>query len=89
MANGTHEHWDKRRPRDIYIRVCAGSNRGQYVHRLVAAAMISRPLRDDEAVHHKDGDTTNNDFKNLEILSWEEHGKITRAKFKPKIRRVK
>lgn len=40
---------------------------GGYVmeHRLAMANFIGRPLRGTEYVRHKDGDTLNNDIKNL------------------------
>jgi hypothetical protein len=43
-----------------------------YVHRLVAAAFI-RPIPDGMEVNHKDGDKSNNDVKNLEIVTSEEN----------------
>ena len=43
-----------------------------YEHRLVAAAFI-RPIPDGMEVNHKDGDKSNNDVKNLEIVTSEEN----------------
>lgn len=45
-----------------------------YEHRLVASEKIGRTLRDDEHVHHVDGNKTNNDPSNLMVVSREEHG---------------
>ena len=42
---------------------------GKHEHRAVAEAMIGRPLRPGEIVHHKDGNILNNDPVNLEVLS--------------------
>ena len=39
-----------------------------YEHRLVAEEKIGRRLRDGEIVHHVDGEKTNNDPGNLEVL---------------------
>ena len=39
-----------------------------YEHRVVAEQIIGRPLRKGEQVHHRDGDRTNNDPENLEVM---------------------
>lgn len=53
---------------------------GSYVleHRLVAEQMLGRPLGPDEDVHHKDGDKTNNQPENLEVLTHDEHARLHR-----------
>ena len=43
-------------------------------HRLVMAQAIGRPLRDDETVHHLNGDRADNRLDNLELRSGR-HGK--------------
>jgi hypothetical protein len=45
-------------------------------HLLVAEEMIGRPLRDDEIVHHLDGDTTNNNPINLLVILNSMHSKL-------------
>lgn len=42
-------------------------------HRLIASQMTGRPLRKDEAVHHIDGNKTNNLPSNLMIVSRSKH----------------
>jgi hypothetical protein len=37
-------------------------------HRLLMAAKLERPLRQDEVVHHIDGDPNNNDLENLMLF---------------------
>lgn len=66
-----------------YLRISAGPLRGQYVHRLVAAAKIGRDLTQAETIDHKDGDTLHDHPTNLsEPISWEEHGRLTRTRQK-------
>ncbi len=63
-----------------YIRVSAGPQRGQYVHRMIAAAKLGRPLRDDEEVDHDNGDTFDNAPENLIVRTMSEHAKLTRQR---------
>lgn len=42
---------------------------GQYVHRIVAEAVLERPLVVGEVVHHKDGDKRNNHPDNLQVFT--------------------
>lgn len=52
---------------------------GRHEHRAAAEAMLGRPLRPGEIVHHRDGDKLNNDPMNLEVLpSQAEHVKTQR-----------
>ena len=60
-----------------YPRVTAGPLRGQYLHRVVAAAMLGRELKKDEQVDHKDGNRLNFHFSNLRIVGEQDHGWIS------------
>ena len=42
--------------------------RYSYVHEIIMANSIGRPLRKDEEVHHKDGNQANNALSNLELF---------------------
>jgi ribosomal protein L24E len=46
-----------------------------YVHRYVAQYGFNIKLTPDLIVHHKDEDKLNNDLSNLEVMTYEEHGK--------------
>lgn len=42
-------------------------------HRLIMINHLNRPLRNDELVHHKDGNKANNRLSNLSLESWGSH----------------
>lgn len=60
-----------------YPRCTAGPLRNQYIHRVVAAAMVGRDLTKDEEVNHKDQDRRNFHFTNLFILGQYDHGWVS------------
>jgi hypothetical protein len=64
-----------------YLQITAGPLRGMYVHRLVAEAVIGRPLHDNEVVHHLDGDRLNPHPDNLEVMLDTLHGKERKSQF--------
>lgn len=63
-----------------YVRVCAGKQRGEYVHTLIMEGMIGRPLKPWEQVEHQDGDGTNNSWTNLMLTTDEKHPALTRER---------
>src|SRR5712675_3490308 len=80
---GTHVNtttWKtrKRKKRKLdYLRISAGKQRGIYVHRLVAEALLRRRLRPNETVDHSNQDSTDCDPSNILVLSWSDHTILT------------
>ncbi len=52
------------------------TKRGDLMHRKVAENKVGRKLRDDEVVHHQDGDKTNFRKKNLSVMSRSFHSTL-------------
>jgi hypothetical protein len=80
FRNGTYVNKTKAKRRKVskYLRISAGPLRGEYVHRIVAAAKIGRELTPKETIDHEDGNSLNDHWANLsEPISWEEHGRRT------------
>ncbi len=48
-------------------------------HRFIAQGILGRPLKNWEDVHHKDGNKSNNDPINLEIIAHGEHSKLSNS----------
>lgn len=60
-----------------YPRYHSGPYRNQYVHRVVMARKLGRPLRKDEDIHHRDGNKLNFAPSNLRLLDHTDHGYIS------------
>lgn len=60
-----------------YLRVTAGPCRHEYVHRIVAAAILGRELTKDEQVHHRDGCKLDQRHWNLLIVGERDHGWVS------------
>ena len=66
--------WVERHGKKLYRYIHVGGGRNRQEHRVIMEKIIGReliPFR--EVVHHKDGNTLNNDVANLEIKSAYEH----------------
>lgn len=62
-----HPNWKggvKTRP-DGYLR---DSKTDKYIHRVVMEEFLGRKLKQEEQVHHKDGNPSNNSIDNLELF---------------------
>jgi len=46
------------------------------VHRITAEIKLGRPLGEDEIVHHIDGDVTNNELENLQVMTNPQHSRL-------------
>ena len=57
-----------------------------YYHRHVASLKVGRWIESKEQVHHKDGNTLNNELNNLEVMSKAEHMLVHKTFLKEKIR---
>jgi hypothetical protein len=64
----SHGYWYRAVRQDERALVPPGRTK-ELEHRLVMAALLGRPLRPDEAVHHKNGDRLDNSPENLELWS--------------------
>lgn len=60
-----------------YPRYHAGPYRNQYVHRVQMMLVLGRELKQDEDVHHKNGDKKDFSGKNLTVLGHQEHGFVS------------
>lgn len=60
-----------------YVRITAGPQRHMYIHRLLAAFKLGRPLKKDEDVHHRNGNKLDFSFDNLQVLGHREHGCVS------------
>lgn len=59
----------------------SGPCRHKFVHILVAEGMLGRPLRKDEHVHHKDGQTQNCHWTNLIVLKDDTHNAVSNRQY--------
>lgn len=68
-----------------YIAIRIGSGY-VYEHILIVEEFIKRRLRKDEVIHHIDGDRSNNDLKNLQLMTDIEHKRMHKLNFWRKIK---
>lgn len=73
----------ERRPtkgKDGYMYVWFSDGSGMKEHRYIMEQNIGRKLEQNECVHHIDGNRTNNDLSNLQLMTIGEHSKLHREK---------
>lgn len=61
-----------------YVEYTTGPNKGRLAHVVEMEARIGRRLRDDEHVHHIDGDRSNNSLNNLALVTRSAHARLHR-----------
>lgn len=72
----------RRLSRDGYVIVAQGRKKGSTIleHRVVMSGILGRDLREDEVIHHRNGDRTDNRPENLDLLSQSEHAALHRCR---------
>lgn len=59
-----------------YISILVEDRGWVFEHRLVMEEHLGRPLKPDEVVHHLDGNVTNNQLENLQLITVPEHRQV-------------
>jgi hypothetical protein len=57
---------------EVKVEGC-GRGRWRYEHRVIAEALLGRVVRAAEVIHHRDGNTLNNDPSNLDVMDRGSH----------------
>lgn len=64
------------------------ANKWVLEHRFVMSEFIGREIKNNEHVHHKDGNRKNNNVDNLEIITRTQHGKLHHGVGNDKIKEI-
>jgi len=59
-----------------YLEYTRGKHKGRSVHVVAMEAAIGRSIANDEVVHHKDHDKSNNAISNLQLMSRKDHAAL-------------
>lgn len=61
---------------DGYVEYTRGENKGRGVHVVAMEERLGRRIRDDECIHHIDGNPSNNDIDNLALMTRSAHASL-------------
>lgn len=77
-------YYTKEGYKQIYVPNSPEARENGYApeHRIIASRKLGRDLRDDEVVHHRDGNKRNNRPRNLQVMTRSEHWRTHRKKKK-------
>ena len=64
--------------RNGYRIISKHGKKNLYEHRVVAEEILGRPLKTNEVVHHIDGNRSNNDPSNLQVMTRKQHNQKPR-----------
>lgn len=70
-----------------YLEHTRGENKHRRVHVVIMEGLIGRKLFANECVHHIDGNKTNNDPSNLQLMTFKEHSSLHAKENLPKRKR--
>lgn len=63
-----------------YKKIHVGRGKYRRQHRVVMEKHLGRELKEDEVIHHINGNKTDNRVENLQLMSKEEHDKLHNGK---------
>jgi hypothetical protein len=76
MSGKQHPLWKNARWENVDGYICKTINGHQvYEHRYLMEQHLKRKLNRNELVHHKDGNKSNNNLHNLEVMNISKHNK--------------
>lgn len=77
-SGSQHHNWKGGRyvRYDGYVTITPAPNKRVYEHRYVMEEHLGQPLKSWEIVHHRDGNPSNNDINNLELMTQSNHYKL-------------
>ena len=82
--SGSVRYYTKEAFKQIYVPNSIEARDNGYApeHRIISSRKPGRDLRDDEVVHHRDGNKRNNRPRNLQVMTRSEHRRTHHKKKK-------